>query len=342
MQDNTVSRFSMRSYREGDEYAINEMFNEVFNQNRGLSAWCWKYRDNPYGSHYISLAVGPDDVIAAHFAAYPVMLYCSKAEKRGSAEQTIFHAGDKMTRRQFRAAGFGRNALLAKTFEHFKEMFSPGSLFTYGFMTHHSLRFGLLLLNYVMIGQVPYRRLERDIMSGLTISPFKRFITNLSTETVAVIDETWTDFFHRAAPLYQCLIRKDAAYLRWRYLQRPDRDYLIVAVKKRNRLAGWSVFYKEANKIIWGDALFDKADPECVKAVLLHLMTHPASKESDFIECWFPQRPGWWDKILNDIGFKNMEEPNKLHFCIGNFIDNNLPEIIRNNFYYTMGDSDLF
>lgn len=340
--DEPKKEFLIRSYTANDEFKINAMFNEVFCQNRDISHWHWKYRDNPYGSHYISLAVTSENTLAAHFAGYPMKLYCCTAEKLNPTEHTIFHAGDKMTRPQFRSAGFGKNALLTKIFMHFTEVTTPVSLFGFGFMAHHSLRFGLLLLNYVIIEQVAYRRLDCSMLSGLKSNRFKKFAKNIRTETVTVIDKAWTDLFCRAALLYKCLVKRDAAYLRWRYLQRPDRDYLVISVKKGPRLAGWSVFYREANKIVWGDALFDSSDPDCVKAVLLHLRKQPLAHGTEFIECWFPERPGWWDALLRGLGFKSETEPNKLHFCIGNFSDAKLPETIKENFYYTMGDSDLF
>jgi len=128
----------------------------------------------------------------------------------------------------------------------------------------------------------------------------------------------------------------------WRYLQRPDRQYLVVGVKRRSQLAGWSVFFREGNKIIWGDALYTKDDPDCVRASLMFLRTHPFAEGAEYIECWFPPRPAWWDSILKSLGFKNETEPNNLCFCIGIIKDSNALERSKNMLYYTMGDSDLF
>ena len=333
----------IRSYRMGDEIKINEMFNEVFGQNRDISHWYWKYRDNPNGPSFISLAESAEGIFAVHYGAYPLKLCFFSAGYTSSEESTIYHAGDKMSRRQFRSAGFGKSALLARTFYHFADApRQPDTAFTFGFMTDHSLRFGLLLLNYKLVGPVPYRRLEWNRLSEMRISSYRKLLKGIRAEHVSAVDETWTDFFSSVAPDYAYLVKRDAAYINWRYLQRPDRRYLVVAVKKRSHLAGWSVFFREGNKIIWGDALYAKDDPDCVKASLMFLRTHPIAEGAEFIECWFPPRPAWWDSILRSFGFKNQTEPNNICFCIGIIKDNNALERSRNMLYYTMGDSDLF
>lgn len=330
--------FIVRNYCPGDEFKINEMFNEVFQQNRGIASWYWKYRDNPYGSYIISLALAQTGVIAAHYGGYPVKVCFYTGGETLPPEFITYHLGDKMTRKQFRTAGFGKTSLLAKTFMHFKETHAKGIPFGYGFGTHHSLRFGLMFLNYADIELVTYRRLNLIGMSRIDAIPEQ----DIAIDEVSAVDETWTDLFNNTAANYDFLIKRDATYIRWRYLQRPDRKYLVLSVKNGLKLVGWSVFYREADKLIWGDALFY---PECegyVKYMLSYLKKHPASIGADFIEGWFPPRPVWWDITLNNIGFSIEAEPNKLHLTGPVFNAPDAPEILKNSFYYTMGDSDLF
>jgi hypothetical protein len=204
------------------------------------------------------------------------------------------------------------------------------------------LRFGLLLLNYKLIEPVPYRRLQWDGLSEIHMPPYKRLLKGIRAEQVSGVDETWTEFFSRVAPDYTFLVKRDAAYIDWRYLKRPDRQYLVVGVKKRSKLAGWSVFFREGNKIIWGDALYAKDHADCVRASLLFLKSHPLAEGAEFIECWFPPRPSWWDGILRSLGFKNETEPNGLCLCIALIKDSNSIEQAKNMLYYSIGDSDLF
>jgi hypothetical protein len=335
--------FVIRPYRDGDEIMINEMFNEVFGQKRELNHWYWKYRNNPQGSSIISLALTSDGILAAHYAAYPLKLHYSLSEKDEPNKFIIYHAGDKMTRRQFRSVGFGKRALLSRTYTHFKDTATqPNTLYKFGFMAHHSLRFGLLFFNYTIIEPVPFRTLAWENLSQHRYPFVEKFLKGITVEVVSEIDETWTDFFSRTALYYTVLVRRDAAYLKWRYLQRPDRKYLIIALRRRSKLAGWSVFYREGTKIIWGDALFERGDLDAVKSVLTYIRSHPLGQGVNVIECWFPPRPAWWDTILQRLGFRVEVEPNDLHFCIGNFTDREAPEMAKKYLYYTMADSDLF
>jgi len=334
--------FIIRAYRPGDEEEILDMFNEVFGQNRDIAHWHWKYRDDPYGSYCISLAVAPDGVLAAHFAGYPVKLY-SAVSPQGPADIDTLQLGDKMTRREFRSVGFGKSALIAKTYAHFKEAYVRENIpFTYGFAAHHSLRFGVSVLKYADLEPVPYRRLDFGVLGNMRIRGFTRLFSTIRTEEAETADETWTDFFYRVAPRYEYLTRRDETYVRWRYFGRPDRRYLVISARKRGRLSGWSVFHRENNKIVWGDALCDPGDPDCIKAILIRLRRHPLSEGADFVECWFPPRPLWWDRVLREIGFRISEEPNGLHFVSPAFNDRSALQTLGERFYYTLGDSDLF
>jgi len=337
-----MADFIIRRYIPGDEYKIIQMFNEVFYQNRELSYWYWKYRDNPYGTYIISVAVTGDGILAAHYAGYPVRLYCCLSMSSTPSEFTTYHLGDKMTRRQFRSVGYGKSALLKRTFMHFQATYARDIPFGYGFGTHHSLKFGLLFLNYVDIEPVPYRRLTFDRVKGKIDNRLRNIISSIHIEEISDVDDTWSDFFYHVAPSYQYLVKRDAAYMRWRYLQRPDRRYLVLSLRKRAKLIGWSVFYRESSKLIWVDALFDPKNREFVQSILIYLCRHPIAEGVDFIECWFPQRPSWWDTVLHHLGFIMEKEPNNLHFTGPMFNDHNAPEMLRKYFYYTMGESDLF
>lgn len=344
----TVSRgtpsggYIFRSYEQGDEDRLIDMFNEVFRENRQLPYWIWKYRDNPQGSCCISLAVSPEGVLASQYAGYPVCLRFYPPGGKGYEETTTFQIGDKMTRKAFRSVGFGKTSLLAKTFEHFKNTHARNAPFAYGFATHHSLRIGLLFLGYADIEPVHYRHAP---VGAIKISARKRVaaaVSRIRVEETTSVDEEWTALFERCAPRYRYLIRRDAAYLRWRYLRRPDRRYLILVLRRAGRLAGWSVFFREGRSMIWGDALFEPRSAAFVMPLLGHAVHHPLAEGIDAIECWFPPRPSWWDRTIGDIGFISEREPRDLHLTGPIFSDHQAPERLKTHLYYTMGDSDLF
>lgn len=334
-----LQEIEVRSYRPGDDKAINEMFCEVFKQNRSLDHWYWKYRDNPLGAHKISLGfVGK--TLAAHYGGYPVVFYRKITATEQPTEFLSYHLGDKMTRKAFRSAGFGKASVLAKTFNHFRDTFGRNVPFGYGFGTHHSLRFGLLFLGYMDVEEVTYRRIDIQNLSGISLSLLNRLF--LRTEEIHKVNDEWTRFFYAVAPEYRYLVKKDAVYLQWRYIRRPDRKYLILAVRRRGKLAGWSVFFREGEAVIWGDALFLPGKKEYLFAILKALCRHPISRGAKYIEGWFPPRPLWWHEFMEEIGFRASRELSNLHLTGPTFSSPELQYLMKENFYYTMGDSDLF
>ena len=335
-------QFDIRSYRQGNEAGINDMFNEVFLHDRDIAHWYWKYRDNPYGSHYMSLAFAQDDTLAAHYAGYPVTVYFQPLRKNAPVESIALQVGDKMVRRQFRGTGFGKTALLTRTFMHFRETCERHTLFAYGFPTGHSLRFGEMFLKYTVIDKVHYRKVGLEALRHAVLKPSGGVSGQCRTLEVAVIDEDWTHFFTSVAGDYKYLVRRDAKYLNWRYLQRPDKKYLILAARRNSQLCGWAVFFREGTQIMWGDALFAKNDIESVQAVITHLLDHSLSDGAECVEAWFPPRPGWWDKMLSKVGFSLAQEPRDLRFTITLSQDERVSGQLRKYFYYTIGDSDLF
>ncbi|MDA8082943.1 MAG: hypothetical protein M0024_04715 [Nitrospiraceae bacterium] len=337
-------QFTVRPYRSGDEAAINDMFNEVFSQQRDLASWFWKFRDNPYGSYFISLCETEDGTLAAQYAGYPALCCIFDPATRTAREFLTLQLGDKMTRREFRAAGFRQNSLMARTYRHFSEKYADGQIpFCYGFVTGSSRKIGNLVLGYSEIEPIPFRRLVLDgrkEVSGLV--RFSRRVSGISVRPFNAVTAEWTEFFSQVLPDYSCLIRKDETFLRWRYFERPDSKYLALAVRRWGRLAGWAVFGRRGEKLIWGDCLIRKGDIEGVRAILDFVTGSSIAEGARSIECWYPPRPAWWHEILVSLGFQMEAEPDNLHLTLGICNDPSLPELLKGRLYYSLGDSDLF
>jgi hypothetical protein len=146
-------------------------------------------------------------------------------------------------------------------------------------------------------------------------------------------------FFERVAPAYRFLVKRDAAYLRWRYLQAPDEQYFLIAIRKWRRLVGWSAFRLRGDRFMWGDALFDPSHEGAVEVFLRHVVPAYAVTE---IECWFPDRPQWFDNLLVRLHFITTPEPQDLSLMCVPFMMRDATAAMREALYYTMGDSDLF
>ena len=339
--------FFIRSYVEGDEYEILALFNEVFKTDRSLDHWHWKFRDNPYGSHRICVGISGEGEIVSQYAGYPVP-FCSTIE--GDTTPRYFltaHAGDTFTDPKVRRIGLGKTGLLARTTFYYYAKFLEGFVpFAFGFNTATIKKLGERFLGYSFgdpvflwrkdLSNVPFKRprfLER-IFSGFRV------------EEVLSVDDEWDDFFGRVCPAYEFLVKRDAAYLKWRYLDCPDKDYRIFAVRRGGVLVGWSVFTQKEDALLWGDALFDIRYLESVSYLLSHILGAYFA-DAETIEAWFSRNPEWWSNYLESIGFGASPEPDGLTLCYRTFWndmmdEHSVTEKLKSHFYYTWGDSDLF
>jgi len=153
------------------------------------------------------------------------------------------------------------------------------------------------------------------------------------------VDEEWDAFFARVANDYRFLVRRDASYVRWRYLDAPDVRYHVVTIRKWRQLVGWIAFRIEDGRFRWGDALFDRAFPDTVEVMLRHVV---AAQPVTTIEGWFSSRPGWFDAVLRGLAFETRPEPQDLSVMCVPFAFAEATAAMREALYYTWGDSDLF
>jgi SAM-dependent methyltransferase len=331
--------FFMKSYAQSDEYNILPMFNKVFHVSRTLNHWYWKFRDNPYGSYKISVASSEEGVLVAHYAGYSVPFYFSLDKRKNFLSYQI---GDTMTSPDVRNVGRGRTGILARMSYYFYAKFCEGHVpFIYGFNTANIKKLGMRCLGYTYIDPVTLwvKDIAKDPFKPL--SRIKRLFSGYSVKEIHSISDEWDVFFDRVCDFYIFLVRRDSTYLKWRYLECPDRIHRIFAVYKRGNIVGWSVFVEKEKKIIWGDALFDSRYLEAAKFMLSSLFTKEFSGY-ECIEGWFPQHPEWWVHQLKRLGFTPTDEPNNLTPGFVIFEEPIRLEKLKNYFYYTIGDSDLF
>jgi hypothetical protein len=321
-------RFLTRAYREGDEQAILDLFAQCFpHAPRSLEHFYWKYRDDPFGAGRISLTFGEEPHLVGHYAGYAVPF-------RVDHHDVLAHQiGDTMTDVSTRHVGRGPTSILGRTALHFYEHFCENQVaFNYGFNVSNIHRFSLRFLRADRVEAVTYR--VRDVPFA-KLPRLRRWLGGYQLELVRDVDDEWDAFFERVANDYRFLVRRDAQYLRWRYLDAVDSQYTIVAIRKWRRLVGWIVYRVRDDRFLWGDALFDRRFPDAVEVVLRHLAPRR-------IEAWFPPRPSWFDAILRELRFETRPEPQDLSVMCVPFTMPGATAAMRESLYYSWGDSDLF
>ncbi|HYK06026.1 MAG TPA: GNAT family N-acetyltransferase [Thermoanaerobaculia bacterium] len=320
----------VREYREGDETAILDLFARSFpHAPRTLDHFRWKYRRDPFGNERISLAFD-DTRLVGHYAGYAVPF------RAFGKDVLAHHIGDTMTEVSVRHIGRGPTGVLGRTALHFYERFCENEVaFNFGFNVANIQKFSLRFLRSDRVEPVTYRVAK-------PLSPIKRserWLRGYSLALVRDTDAEWDELFERVAPAYRFCVTRNAAYVRWRYLQCPDIPYVVVAIRKWRHLVGWIVFRLRENRLTWGDALFDPDFADAPEVILRHVLP---SYPVDLIEGWFPRRPQWFDEILSNLGFETRPEPQDLSLMCVPFAWPEVAGRMREDLYYTWADGDLF
>ena len=327
-------QISIRDYEPGDEVSILPLFNAVFNQNRTMAHWQWKYLDNPQGGPFISSAWEGSD-LAAHYAAYPVSLTIN-----GNAESTL-HVGDTFTMPSKRGVGRGKTSLLGRVVRLFHKLWCEGKIdFFYGFNTGRIQKLGKNILAYEVIAPVyefscPCARVARPWWA--------RMVKNLSGYQSEITSRSggWADsLFEQAKAHYPMLLTRDSQYLKWRYDEHPDHQYQYIVLRKSAKIVGWSVIRQQGNDILFVDALVLPAHAE--QLLLNTKETVSQLNNESRLMGWCSQSPDWWKQSLCAQGFAVNRQAQELDLCLTFFSERFSVDEIRDSFYFTMGDSDLF
>ena len=323
-------RFVTRRFRPGDETAILDLFAQSFHAPADPRLFRWKYQGNPYDNGRISLTFDAEGALDAQYAGYPVLMH------REGRDSVAHHIGDIMTRRSVRQVGRGLSSILGRTAMHFYENFCEGKVaFNYGFTTGTHQKLSVRFLRATVVEPVIVWRRRFPVPR---ISGWRRWLRGFQLELVRDFGAEYDAFFERVAPAYGFLVRRDARYLRWRYLQEPD-GIFIVAIRRWRRLAGWGVFRIRERSLIWGDALFDPGEPRAVGTLIRHVAP---SYPVDLLTGWFAPRPAWFTRALEELGMAADREPQELALTCVPFEMADATARMHENLYYTMGDSDLF
>ncbi|HEX9458964.1 MAG TPA: GNAT family N-acetyltransferase [Thermoanaerobaculia bacterium] len=329
------ARFTSRPFHTGDEEQILALFARAFpHAARGIEHFRWEYQRNPVGNERISLTFDDAGRLVAQYAGYPVRMV-------DDGRDLVAHQiGDVMTDRSVRQVGRGPTSILARTAQHFYDAFCRGKVaFNYGFTTAAHRELSVRFLGSDAVEPAAYRVRELGRNPFPPITRAERWPRGWQLELVNNVGVEFDRFFDRVAPAYRFLVRRDARYLRWRYLECPDVPYFTVAIRKWRRLVGWSVFGVRDARLAWGDALFDWRYPEAVGVLLRHVVP---SYPVDRIDGWFSRRPAWFDAILRELRFESRPDPQDLSLMCVPFELPDASARIRERLYYTYGDSDLF
>ena len=222
--------YEMRPFRDGDEQAVLDTFNLVFGadnpdfQPRTLAEWNWQYRENPAGMRLYVAMLG--ELCVAAYATQP-----NRVEAHEGRDLMFCQGIDSMAHPEHRR-GLKRPGLFVdvaqRAYDHFDE--DP---IVFGYPNKQAWRIGHSYLRYELVRwQSVLARELGGLNPGIpdAVEEIERFGPEVDR------------LFQRCAKRWGAALRRDTAYLNWRFVDHPRRDYRIFVVRDAGELLGYAIF----------------------------------------------------------------------------------------------------
>lgn len=238
-------------YRPEDRRAVDALYRRVFGIDAAEASrlrWEWQYSRNPNnpGQEPEIWIAREGPAIIGQYATMPVRLSVEGHEVQGSWGMDVMVAPERQRQ--------GLGEILFRTWDR-----NVGASLGLG-LSDASYRL-FQKLRWPDVGPVPCfvkpltRRALRNPEWPLTIN---RLVSALTLPVVKIVarnrplraevrllhqfDESFTALWESVAPKLDLAVRRDAAYLNWKYTSAPHVRYSIAALRRDDRNAGYAVY----------------------------------------------------------------------------------------------------
>ncbi len=264
--------WSVTKYESGDEKGIFELWRRTYPKEspplnkwlrwwdrrdisfeEWLEWWRWYYQDNPTDKCRIWLAKSNGRVVGQTGL---ITVRMKIDEQEVLASQTI----DVMTDPDYRRQGIFTNILeksLAEAKDEgialifgFPNRFSEPGVVKIGWSKVGTMELMIKPLNWVNSLKLG---IENNLLAqalakalfllskgfGQTQKPLST--SELNVKQVSTIDDRFDSFWKRVSKKHRAVFVKDKDYLKWRYCDAPNLEYLLLVAEKGDRIAGYTV-----------------------------------------------------------------------------------------------------
>lgn len=280
--------YRVRPYEPGDEHSILPAFNRIFAAidpgfvPRTLEEWRWRSEQNPAGLR-IFVATTPDNQVVAQQAGLPIRMV---------------HRGERVTWNQIvdsfadpaHGRGLKRPGLFVICSKPFGDHYGgppPKDQIMYGLPVRRAYRIGQKFLGYQTVRE--QLALEADpskvapaAAGGIRIEEVQRF------------PEEMAHLFERARQPHGAIAVRDAAFLNWRFADRPNHSYRFALARRANgALVGYAVLargsFDRFDGTLVNDWLVDPDVPEAGAALRAWCGTQARAAGHDTLVALFPE-----------------------------------------------------
>lgn len=317
---------TFRPYRDGDERAINEAFNEVFGLERPLAEWHWKFAAGPEG-RWVMVAMADDGAVLAQYAAVPARMQVDGASLRSGQIVDVF---SRPAARQGLAAG---RAYLGAADAFIARWCNPADLgLCFGFPSDRPLRLGVSRLGYAAVPPQPVPVWTRGASRRGRL---------LAAHSIRIgFDATAADtLWERSRGRYPIALVRDAAWLARRFTGRAGVSYVHVAACRRGAVRALAVVRPGVPAVSWAELLWDGEDPRALAALDRAVAAIARRAGAARIEMWLAGDSAA-ARAFSELGWAVAEHP-LIRQVIHPFHPAVSVDSVAGRTYLTMGDSDL-
>ena len=329
-----MSNITIRAYKHGDEQAINSAFNRIFDQQRSVEEWRWKFGENGKSSR-IMLGMDSEGHIISQWAEVLVdmringrSIVCAQAVDGFCLDRP----------------GFKRRPTFIDTVSKFYKQFHEsdnGIPFFYGSAGPRLYTVGREYIGLKGFIDIDYysketSRLIRPLSMVLGSALWKR-IVDTNEVSLDQIDSLW----ERAKGRYSVTLQKNGAYIKRRYLTHPLNRYILIPSYTGNDLKGLLVLSYGSRVVKILDFLWDGDKEDTVSELFNKAWGVTTKLGAVKLEMWLNN-----DKELSGMlkshGMTESENPYTLKLITCSFDEGIDAEEAASAFSFTMGDTDMF
>lgn len=314
---NVFMAISIRGYRTGDEQQIVGLFEEVFGFQLSVPQWRWKYPGMDRDASACQVAEDADGAIIGHAGAVRL-----RGCLRGK-DLDCYQICDVMVRKSARGHLGGRNLFTRLIRSLLEEIAGRHeNAFAYGFPGERPFLLGERAGAYSPIERIP----EIQWHAGSRAPSWLRASALIWGHLA--LDRLWLGWERANPGLY---VVRDGAYLRWRYRDNPFRVYELLGIHVLGFLFGWAVVCRAQDRRLLVDLLIPR---RLLKSALAAVDRWCEKDGGKSVHLWLPQ--GWRGVAQGMVLDTPVVATNMIW---------GLPlrtEQVMRDFYYTMGDADIF
>jgi GNAT superfamily N-acetyltransferase len=338
-------------YRTDDRRVLDALYRRVFGHDAAEASrlrWDWQYRRNPNnraGEPEIWIArEGP--AIVGQYATMPVQLTVGGRQVRGSWGMDVMVAPERQRQ--------GLGEVLFRTWDRNVDASLGLGLSESSHRLFHKLRWPDVGPLPCLVKPLSRRALRvpdwpeavNRIISVVTL-PVVKIVSRtrpLGAEVRLIdrFDESFTALWESLASRFDFGVRRDAAYLNWKFVSAPHVRYRIVALRREDRNVGYAVYRHlrepRGRVTLLVDFLVDPEDEAGLQTLLAWIDREARQADSDKIRT-FAMHAGF-KRLLKRAGYFQVKSTVQFVAKVNGFEVGPSFYDDTNRWHVTIGDSD--